>query len=814
MQSHCSEYRYCVKRLLFVVFILQYFSSSLFSQTIKGKIIDANTKKPVSFAVISVDKFNSGATADLDGVFELQLPEGAQSISIQIIGYIKKTIPVKELTALITLSTTGIRLDEIVIRPGENPAVAIIRRVIKNKTKFNIDNLPHYICNTYAKTYFTFSDFKGNEVADSNSVDSSTAKLFKNSYLFFMESVTEKRYRYKNIAQEKVIASKVSGFKSAPFGAFASQLQSFTFYPDKIELLGLSYLSPLSKGTFKRYHFIIVDTVLTNSDTTILIKFYPKKNAKFKALSGVLYINKNQYVLANVIAEPSLAEAGGTGIKIQQLYQRIDSAHWFPKQLNTEILFSSGSEKSGNTIKGVSRMYVRDINPDSVFKIRNKNISAFNEEGFDQKKETFWKEQRVDSLNDKEVKTYRIIDSIGEKLSFDKKLKWFNSLSSGQFQWGYANIDLGRFLRLNDYEGLRLGLGLSTSDKFTKWLSIGAYGAYGFHDKAWKYGGHLRVNLDKRQTNYLFAEMASDVIETAGLSFLKETNNFLSTENIRNLMVSKMDKVNFAKMSFNSSVFSFVRSSVYFQIQQRESPFGFYSPENSLPGNDIRNFNLNEAGIQLKFWPKEKFTESMGKLISTGSKWPSFYVNLAKGLTDDVLGYKGTFEYTKLDFRMDHQINLKVKGFIAYQLQAGKVFGNVPYSVQYNNKGARNNRYLISVEKTFETMYLNEFISTEYVAFFFAINSGKIIKKNKYSNPEIELVHNYGIGSLGNRNNLSNIELNDIGKGFTEMGLRLKNIYSANFSALGIGVFYRYGNYAADDQSKNIVVKLVSSFSF
>jgi hypothetical protein len=167
-----------------------------------------------------------------------------------------------------------------------------------------------------------------------------------------------------------------------------------------------------------------------------------------------------------------------------------------------------------------------------------------------------------------------------------------------------------------------------------------------------------------------------------------------------------------------------------------------------------------------------------------------------------------------LDLKIDHQFNFKIKGFISYQLQAGKVFGNVPYSIQYNNKGSRSDNYWVSAEKTFETMYLNEFISTQYAAFFFAINSGKIIRPNKYCNPEFELIHNYGIGTLDNRQNLTNIELNDISKGFTETGVRIKNIYKSNLSSFGGGVYYRYGNYAFEDMNKNLAYKLVLSISF
>jgi hypothetical protein len=96
------------------------------------------------------------------------------------------------------------------------------------------------------------------------------------------------------------------------------------------------------------------------------------------------------------------------------------------------------------------------------------------------------------------------------------------ALASNKWNIGYFDIDLQHILRVNDYEMIRAGLGMSTSNKLTRWMSIGGYGAYGFKDKAFKYGGHTRINFNYRQTNYLLAEMASDVVETGGTFFLNE----------------------------------------------------------------------------------------------------------------------------------------------------------------------------------------------------------------------------------------------------------------------------------------------------
>jgi hypothetical protein len=207
--------------------------------------------------------------------------------------------------------------------------------------------------------------------------------------------------------------------------------------------------------------------------------------------------------------------------------------------------------------------------------------------------------------------------------------------------------------------------------------------------------------------------------------------------------------------------------------------------------------------------------ESAGTLISNGSKWPAFYVNISQGLINDIAGNKGGLDFTKADLRIDHKINFRFKGFFSYELQAGKVFGNVPYSLQYNNKGSNSARYPFSVERSMETMGLNQFTSTQYAAAFLVVNFGRIIKPREFTRPEIELVQNYAIGSLDNRKQMGqNVPLADISKGYTEAGLRLNNLLASNFSGFGVGVFYRYGNYATGNPGKDVVFKVTLSLAF
>lgn len=75
------------KYLLFIVFFI--IQSSLFSQniTIKGKLIDENTKEPVMFATIQLKGTNYGVMSDDNGLFSLTISNANNILVIRNVGY-------------------------------------------------------------------------------------------------------------------------------------------------------------------------------------------------------------------------------------------------------------------------------------------------------------------------------------------------------------------------------------------------------------------------------------------------------------------------------------------------------------------------------------------------------------------------------------------------------------------------------------------------------------------------------------------------------------------------------------------------------
>jgi hypothetical protein len=802
-----------------------FFISAAWTQntTIRGKIIDAVNGQTLPFVTVLIKNSQRGTLSDIDGKWELTLNGDDKDVVLQVsyIGYEPKTIEVKNYQDLqkvhIKLKPQGMSLNEVVVVAGENPAHRIIKKATQMRDKNNPEKMHSFSYNSYNK-FFVTADVSANidSVSAEDSTLSGIEKFFRKQHLFLMESITEREFLYPNNNHEKVMASRVSGFKNSPFAMLATQLQSFSFYDDFITVVDEKYLNPLSEGSTKKYFFSIQDTLYDGKDSVYVISFKPKKGKNFNALKGVLYINTNGYAIQNVIAEPDRPDEYTLSIKVQQKYEFKDSLQWFPVQLNTDWIWKNATVSSKKdptkkaNMKAVSRSYIKDIVLNPQLKKKNFNeVEVEVDRHADNQDEEFWNKYRIDTLNKREKRTYHKIDSIGKAENLDRKFLFFEALFSNRLPLGMVDINLDKILKVNDYEAVRLGAGLHTNDKFSKRLRVGGFAGYGFGDKAWKYGGDLSVFVWKKKEVAFNALYEKDLVESGGVKFFENIKTLNSSEIYRDAYVSLFDHINRYQASVSFRALKYFRANVFVNHQQRygRTQFGTTASDGNTVLRDT--FNFNEAGVQLKFLYKEKFLQTLRSKISLGSDYPVVFLNITKGLPQSYFGLPGDFDYWKFDLKFEAVKTFKTIGSTRVQAMAGQVVGNVPYTLLYNNKGSLYSKYTISAINTFETMGLNEFASSQYAAVFINHNIGRFLKLRKKFNPELELCHNMGVGRLEHPSSIYNVSVTGMEKGYFESGMRVLHLLKNGISTYGIGVFYRYGPYQNPKPENNLAVKLV-----
>ena len=801
------------------------FVNQVYSQTeVSGVVVDATNQSPLAFANITFNNQKSkGTISDIDGKFKFRTNEDITKITVSYLGYVTESFSPKQLKNIrIELTKSEESLDEVIITNAENPALAIIRKVIANKAKNNPENLGGFTYKSYNRTVFDSEDKQTQE--DSLRIrlqDSLEKPEFRKAYdtltkmekltksldfnIMLMESVTKRKFLPPDLSEEEVIGTRVSGFKNPYFVALATELQPFTFYEPTINLLDMHFLNPIADGSMKKYDYVLEESIPDGKDTIHIISFRPKPGKNIEGLKGFLHINSKNYGIQNVVAEPD--EDLLMTLKIQQKYQFVNEQYWFPEQLNYDLKLNS-SGGAGVFVNGKS--YIRDIElqPDLKKSDFSEVYLKYNEDA-PQKDSIFWQENREENLSQRDLNTYKVIDSIGEKFKFEKILNVSNSLSQGYIPWGKFHLPLNRFFKVNRYEGLRIGTGLYTNDSLMENIKIGGYVGFGFKDSDWKFGGDVEFKLNRDREQFIKFKYRNDIREV-GASGMQR--NIRSGQDLRDVIASEMDKIQSFGIQYGQRSFKYATWTLSLN-RERMSPQ--YDYQFQMNNNAFSKFYNTEASLDFRYAHREKIVENPYQRLSLGTDYPILNLRYARGISGF---WDSQFEYNKIEGSIHQKFYTKNLGSTSYKLQAGFIDSALPIGLLFTGEGSNDDDIAIVMANTFQTMLPYEFVSDRYAHLFLTHDFGSLIFKTGNFNPGIILHHNLAWGDLKYDTNqpVGKLENNQV---FTEAGLEITKILKWEYLdlynlGLGVGGFYRYGAYSLDKTSDNFVFKANFSISF
>jgi hypothetical protein len=787
-----------MKTLLLTVFTLFY----TFSFAQKIQILDKNTNQPIPFVNVRFVENNHGISADIDGYISLKNEH--KSLIISHVNY--QTLQINTpFSSKIYLIPKLNDLLEVVVN-SINPAIRIIKKAIENREFHNPKNLNSFTHYAYSRLY-----------ADIEKTDSVKVKKLNNQHLFMSESRTKHDFLKPNREQETILAHKTSGIKSPLLASALTDFQPFTFYDELIYLkvMEKTYVNPISKNAWKKYDFDLIDTLITDSDSTFVITFEPKQNATFEGFKGFLHINSDGYALENISVEPERVGSLLT-FKMQQRYERVDKK-WFPKQQNSEIILVMPNGKKQTTAQYTHKTYLSDILINN--EIKKNNFSDFSRVIIPKsyvKEDTFWDKYRSDSLSSKEKKTYQFYENLPTK-KLDKLDKLFDAaevLLSGYMPFRKFKIPISSLYKRNAYEGNRLGFGLRTGESISKTFELEANIGYGFRDKALKYSFLGQINLKNPRTFFQIS-YKQDLAEPATID---EGNQHLNITDlsVRNFLIERMDSLQQAKIQFQTPISRTGRVQIGLSHELRNPiyPYQFSKNEVQTADSSFKNTSVN---ISLRWAWGEKYSQ-IGSTIYQSDKPTKVLQIYAER------GFKGIFDsefdFTKLNISFQQRFATRNFGTTDYQFIATKTWGEVPYSFLSNGLGSSNKLGPFVVQNAFQTMGLYEFTSDQQVTLFIKQNFGRLIpSKSSFFQPEFSFTQGISYGSLQNANYHKNINLKTLESGYFESGLmidKLLRIKQLNFYYLefGVGVFARYGAYTLPTQKDNFALKFNFGVSF
>ncbi|WP_242926089.1 DUF5686 and carboxypeptidase-like regulatory domain-containing protein [Pontibacter vulgaris] len=802
-----------MRPLLTLFFCLLSIAIPLLAQvyTLRGTVRDAQTNEKLAFVNIAVNDGETGTTTNLDGQYQLRHNRPVKSVRFSYVGYAPQIVyPDSVETININLQPAAARLTEVIVRSGTNPAHRIIRLAHQNREHNSTENLPAYTYRTYNKFILTATDAQEYELSDTlqlSKQDSAYLKmrdLLAKQYLFLMESVTDYAYLRPNQAKETILATRVSGLQQPSFGVVAAEAREFSVYADMPVFFGKRYLSPLSTGSIRKYDFLLEETSVVGPDTVYIISFKPLRGKNFDGLKGLLYINSNGWAVQNVIAE-SAARDDKRGLKLEQQFELVNGKQWFPKELNVEITVQHLLLR-GHQPYGILRTYITNVNLNPGLRSRDFSIIALKQNAdAGRQQDSFWQQQRPDTLTTIEQRTYQRLDSVGRKQKLDRTIRTIEYLVAKQIPLGPLSLDINRLFRVSRFEGTRLGIGAHTNDRLSERFSIGGYWGYGLRDEKKKYGADVSVVLHKPSDLKLAAEHFEDVLEPGGRRLPFKLRSLLS--DLRPAVLDNLDYTTHNSASLSGRVFRYMQVQTILRQEQRR-PTLLTTTQESIAQPE---FNITEAGIGLRYAYGEQLMQQFNQVMPVASTYPVLWLQYTRGI-DGLLN--GAYSYSKYDARLEASVSHRSFGETSLTLAGGLIEGAAPFVSLYNGYGSYSSTYTVYTSDGFETMRPYEFLSDRYAAIFFKQNFGKRLLKTGFFKPDLVAITNIGFGDLKQQQQELPVNFANMRKGFYESGLMLNNVISSAFSGIGVGAFYRYGPYAFDKASDNLIFKLTLSLAF
>ena len=806
-----------------ILFICLVFSAQALCQNKITGIVTNLQQEALPFVNILINGNNrEGVSTDLEGRFEINEITRIDSLVFSYVGYEIRVWKGPFSSPLhIQLRSTSYEIATIEIIAGENPAHRIIRKVVANRGINDHDKMPAYECITYNKMNMGFIP-KTAELDSAYAQQDTTKERIQKAYtelkkihrtfeqqdMMLIESVSKRKFKYPKDVQEEILHNRVSGFQELPLATLATDAQPFSFYEEQMFILDKTYLNPISKGSTKKYFFQIQDTLYQNQDSIFIISFQPKKGKNFDGLKGVLYLHTNQYAIRNVIAEPY--DKGLINFKIEQQYQWIEDEHWFPEQLNFEVHWEQMAQNHMAFV-GTGKTYVSDINLQPNFSkktFRKAEGIVFDQAAFSTVDST-WTYYRVDSLTAKEKRTYEMLDSIGTSLKLDKRVRQLAALTEGRLPLGVVDWVWRNSIGFNRYEKVRLGIGLSTNETLSDHFELGGYYAYGFGDKAWKYGLQASIFFDEYEHHSLEFQYRKDIAVPALLDY-QLSNNILTAQ----LFSEFIDTWEYKGAIFHSRPIKYLSTSLSFGQHQVNPTYDYTFGAGETIGNSTQIYT--EVGLNLRYAFNEKFSRFLGYNIFEQTRFPIIELNFTKGFDNF---WEGQYAYSKMLFSLEHSFPSRLFGETHYRIEVGKINQPVPLSRLFAAPAFGNNLSVQLLSNSFRTMDAYEFISDQFIHFFFRQDFGSLLLKTKRFQPKVALEHNIAFGNLRQPELHQGIEFNTLEKGFFEAGIVINDLIRYKYldvCYLGLGVsgFYRYGPYAFDRFQENTRVQATFTASF
>ena len=707
---------------------------------VMGTITDSVYNQPLPFVTVSIPGTNIAVASNASGKYKISSENAFKQIKISFLGYkeaIRNVIPGKDQVVNIKLHPVSKQLNEVVIGSAkrlkysnkDNPAVELIRKVIANKEKNMLQSYPYVEYREYDKLRFSLGNIS-DKISDKKIfhqykflLDNRDTVSFPGKSLvpIFLDEKLSQYYYRKNPLKEKTVTL---GEKTVNFGADVDNEGMTSFfkylyfkvdiYANNILLINSNFLSPVASSAPVFYKYFITDTITKDSIKLVGLSFVPR-NTNDVLFEGKIYVTLDgNYAIqeAELAINKNININFLNSLNVNLKFEKNPDGRYHLS--NSKTLADFGLNKRGLHLFGTrdityKKYLVNNPLPDSAYE----NPELMVPEEAKHRSDDFWTKNRLDTLSSTEANTYKNVDSLLKMRSFRITMDIATIILGGYKNFGQVEIGpIGNFYGFSPVEGLRSQFGGRTTTAFSKRYYFEAYGAYGSKDEKFKYYLSTTYSLNDKSIykfpeDYIKASVQRD-IGTPGQS-LQPTGG---------------GNVLFSFKRGNNAVYLYDRSYRLDYVHEFESHFSyslglnrltqspagalsFISYEGNTPSS-ISGLITTEFTAGFRYAPNEQFYQGKVYRFTVPSKYPIISLNYSKGVKNI---FDGQYSYQKLVADFYKHFYLSQLGYADVSLEAGRLFGQVPFPLL--DIPPANQTYFYNIY-AYNLMNYLEFVSDHY----------------------------------------------------------------------------------------------------
>ena len=751
---------------LFIVFCLSIVAFVSINAQITGEIVDKDGYA-IPYASAMYKGHHIATASDMNGAFTIERHEG-WTLTISSVGFRSQTIKIDASTPShlkIVLKEDSKSLNEVIVKSKrarysrkDNPAVALMRRVIAAKSKTHLDNHDYYQFNKYQKITLSMNDLQPKDLEtgmfkkSSWLLDQIETSPYNNKLILPLsvdETVTQHVYR-KNPKTEReiVMGQKTEGInKVIQTGEIINTLLKDIFtdvdiYDDYVRLLQYPFTSPIGKTAISFYRYYIQDTVYVDRDLCYHINFIPNNQQDF-GFRGDLYVlaDSTLHVKKCTMTIPARSDVNFVeNMKIEQEYTRLQDGDWV---LTKDDMFAELKlNKLFNKLLVVrtTRLsdYAFDELPNKLFKGKAK---VRHEADAMIRDEAFWEQYRTVDLTRGETS----MNSFIHKMQQSKGYKWVifgvrafleNYVETGSTSTP-SKFDVGPVTTMvssNFVDGLRFRLsGRTTANLNKHWFWSGYY-AYGSKSHKHYYSSEVTYSLNKKK-NLPFEFPQRNITFETSYDIMSPSDKFLrhNKDNIfmafRTQKVQQMYFYNRQKLSFDYETdwgFSF-NTSLKAESNEPTGDLVFKRmPASSQILTDpfVDKIRTTELAVGIRYNPGQTYMNTKQRRWPVNLDSPEFKLSHTMGLSN-VLG--GQYQFNRTELGVYKRFWMGSWGYVDTHLNGGIEWNKVPFPLLIMPPV---NLSFFEHENTFSMMKNMEFLNDRYAFWSVAWDlNGKILNR-------------------------------------------------------------------------------------